>query len=78
MMEFAVSLNDIGRSDDVNCPKKDKNNAASVLFLVPVLPVRNRTNFGIQPACFRNSFSGVRKANAISGWMIREDAGGFS
>ena len=77
-MEFAVSLKDIGRSVEVNLPKKLRISAAIVLFLVPVRPVRKSANFGIQPACRINSFSGVRKVKATSGCITREGAGGFS
>ena len=45
-MLFAVSWNDKGRSLDVNLPKNDRNKAARVDFLEPVLPMSAVTNFG--------------------------------
>ena len=43
---LSVSLKDNGKSVPLNLPKNDRNNAASVLLRVPVLPIRNITNFG--------------------------------
>ena len=43
---FVVSRNESGKSELLNLPKNDRNNAASVLLRVPVLPIRHITNFG--------------------------------
>jgi hypothetical protein len=46
-MLFSVSLKDNGKSVPLNLPKNERNNAASVLLRVPVLPIRYSTNFGM-------------------------------
>ncbi len=45
---FAVSRNESGKSELLNLTKNERNNAANVLLRVPVLPSRQRTNFGSQ------------------------------
>ena len=66
-MLLAVSWKDMGRSVAVKLPKKESISAASVLFLVPVLPIRNNTNFGSQFASFRKWFRGERNTRASNG-----------
>ena len=70
MILLAVSLKDIGKSVLVKSPKNDNIREARVLFLAPVFPIKNNTNFGSQSAIFRKWFSGDRNAKAIKGNMI--------
>ena len=76
IMLFAVSRNDMGKFPAVKTPKKQRNNAAIVLFRAPVLPMIFNTNFGIHCACLRNSISGVRKVNANRTRITSFGAGG--
>ena len=54
MILLAVSLKDIGKSVLVKSPKNDNIREARVLFLAPVFPIKNNTNFGSQSAILEN------------------------
>ena len=66
-------------TDDVeNRPKTESVNAASVLFLAPVLPVSMRTVCGSLSAIRRNEFKGDKNAKANSGNMTHWGAMRYS
>ena len=48
-MLFAVSRKLIGRSVAEKFPKKDSISAATVLFMLPVRPIKVKRNFGSCP-----------------------------
>ena len=56
--------------DEVKFPKKDKNNAAIVLFFDCVLPSRYKIKVGSCPHWRKNSFKGDRKVIAIKGYIM--------
>ena len=74
-MLLAVSWKDKGSSVAVKLPKKDSARAAKVLLREPVLPIRDKTNFGSHSASARKWFRGDRKVSASSGSSTAFSAG---